>query len=84
MLRGVGLMVSFFNSFSNEDPGTLSVAQGLFQAGRADFTAASLGDIGVEEVKDIAGGIPEAIAFGIDECLQRCGLTRPSSFDASS
>lgn len=55
-----------------------SAAQALFQQGRSDFTAATLGDIGVQQVEDIAGGIPEAIAFGIDECLDRCGLSRSS------
>ncbi|KAJ3475443.1 hypothetical protein NLI96_g11833 [Meripilus lineatus] len=42
------------------------------------FVAASLGDLGVVEVAGLEAKIPDNIAFGTDECLQRCGIQRPT------
>ena len=38
--------------------------------------SATLGDIGVQEVTDIAGKIPKNVAWGVQECITRCGLDR--------
>ena len=63
--------------FSDPDPGVLSVAQGFLQQLPAEFVDASLGGIGVQEVKELAKFIPDSVAFGTQECLDRCGITRP-------
>ncbi|KAG8713170.1 hypothetical protein FRC08_013606 [Ceratobasidium sp. 394] len=57
----------FVAGFANEDPGTLQVAQGFFQNLPPDTVSATLGELGVEEVKDIAEKIPANIAFGVAE-----------------
>ena len=41
-----------------------------------DVVAASLGNLGVEEVVSIEAMLPDNFAIGRDECLSRCGLTR--------
>jgi len=38
------------------------------------IVAASLGEIGVEEVAGLATMIPDDVAFGSEECVQRCGI----------
>ena len=39
-------------------------------------TSASLGDIGVEIVQVIAGHIPRNVAWGVQQCLDRCRIDR--------
>jgi hypothetical protein len=73
----------FVAGFANEDPGTLQVAQGFFQELPADTVSATLGELGVEEVEEIAKNIPANIAFGVAECVQRCKVDRNSTFDFS-
>ncbi|KAF8603305.1 RmlC-like cupin [Ceratobasidium sp. AG-I] len=70
----------FVAGFANEDPGTLQVAQGFFQELPADTVSATLGELGVEEVEDIAKQIPANIAFGVEECVMRCNIDRNSTF----
>ncbi|KAI0750705.1 RmlC-like cupin [Daedaleopsis nitida] len=67
--------VVFVAALNNEDPGVLSAAQRYFGL-PSDVVAASLGDIGVEEVVGIEHMIPDNIALGRQECLDRCGLKR--------
>ncbi|KAJ7080304.1 RmlC-like cupin domain-containing protein [Mycena epipterygia] len=78
----------FVAAFNSEDPGVLQIAQ-RFLGLAPDVVAATLGDIGVEEVAGLdaivheigsltATQIPDSIAVGTDVCLKRCGLTRPS------
>ncbi|KAB5590620.1 Ornithine carbamoyltransferase [Ceratobasidium theobromae] len=73
----------FVAGFANEDPGTLQIAQGFFQQLPPDTTSATLGELGVEEVKDISKQIPANIAFGVAECVKRCKIDRNSTFEFS-
>lgn len=70
----------FVAGFANEDPGTLQVAQGFFQELPPDTVSATLGELGVEEVTEIAKQIPANIAFGVEECVKRCNIDRNSTF----
>jgi hypothetical protein len=65
----------FVAAFNNEDPGVLQVAQRFFGLAPS-FVAASLGDLGIVEVAEIEANIPNNVALGIDECLQRCNIDR--------
>ncbi|EPT03767.1 hypothetical protein FOMPIDRAFT_20836, partial [Fomitopsis schrenkii] len=65
--------VHFVSALNSEDPGVLLAAQGLFGLPPA-IVAASLGQIGVEEVAGLATIIPDDVAFGSQECLTRCGI----------
>ncbi|KAJ7503377.1 RmlC-like cupin domain-containing protein [Mycena galericulata] len=67
----------FVSGFNSEDPGALQVAQ-RFLGLSPDIVAATLGDIGVEAVEGLDEIIPDNVAIGTDECLQRCGITRPT------
>ncbi|KAJ7082919.1 RmlC-like cupin domain-containing protein [Mycena belliarum] len=67
----------FVAGFNSEDPGVLQIAQ-RFLGLSPDIVAATLGDIGVEEVMGLDAIIPDSIALGTDECLKRCGITRTS------
>ncbi|KZV96996.1 RmlC-like cupin [Exidia glandulosa HHB12029] len=66
----------FVAAFGTDDPGRLDIAPALFQDLPADIVSASLGDIGVQEVEDIAAKIPLNVAWGTQQCLDTCGLTR--------
>ncbi|EKM57835.1 uncharacterized protein PHACADRAFT_206707 [Phanerochaete carnosa HHB-10118-sp] len=74
----------FVAAFNNEDPGVQQVAQRFFGL-PPDIVNIALGDIGVEQVAGLEAKasalaphhlIPDNIAFGADECLQRCGIKR--------
>ncbi|GBE79718.1 RmlC-like cupin domain-containing protein [Sparassis latifolia] len=67
--------VTFVSALNNEDPGASPVAQ-LFFGMPPGVVGASLGDVGVQEVVQLASMIPDTFVLGTDECLQRCGLTR--------
>ncbi|KAJ7223299.1 RmlC-like cupin, partial [Mycena pura] len=67
---------TFVAAFHSEDPGIANSAQ-LFFGLPADTVGPTLGDLGVEEVVDIAKSIPDSLASSTDECLQRCGIKRP-------
>ena len=41
-----------------------------------DIVGAALGGLGVQEVLDLEAFIPDNVILGVDECLQRCGITR--------
>ncbi|KAF7297760.1 RmlC-like cupin [Mycena kentingensis (nom. inval.)] len=66
----------FVAAFNSEDPGVMSIAQ-RFLGLPPDVVAATLGDLGVEEVVGIEKHIPDNVAVATDECLKRCGLHRP-------
>ncbi|EJD50746.1 RmlC-like cupin [Auricularia subglabra TFB-10046 SS5] len=66
----------FVAGFGSDDPGRLDIAPALFQDLPADITSATLGGIGVQEVQSIAAKIPLNIAWGVQQCLDTCGLTR--------
>ncbi|KAL6309504.1 hypothetical protein BKA93DRAFT_746323 [Sparassis latifolia] len=57
-------------ALNSEDPGASPVAQ-LFFRMSPDIVGVSLGDVGGQEVAQLASMIPDT-----DECLQRCGLAR--------
>ncbi|KAF7338702.1 RmlC-like cupin [Mycena sanguinolenta] len=67
----------FVSGLNSEDPGALQIAQRFFGL-PPDIVAATLGDIGIEEVMGLNDLIPDSVALGTDECLQRCGITRTS------
>jgi len=68
----------FVAAFNDEDPGVDSIAQRYFGL-PADIVGATLGGLSVEEVLGLEAKIPDNVAVGTDECLNRCGLTRPES-----
>ncbi|KAJ3532483.1 hypothetical protein NM688_g7417 [Phlebia brevispora] len=65
----------FVAAFNNEDPGVDQIAQRFFGL-PPSFVSAALGDIGVEQVAGLEAKIPDNVALGTDECLQRCGISR--------
>lgn len=67
--------LTFVAALNNEDPGVSQIGQRFFGL-PPDVVAATLGDVGVQEVVDIAIGIPDNMAIGIDRCLQKCNLRR--------
>jgi oxalate decarboxylase/phosphoglucose isomerase-like protein (cupin superfamily) len=71
----------FIAAFSSEDPGTTSIANNFFRLA-SDVVQATLGGHNLtDEVELLPKMIPESVAFGIQECLQRCGInvTQPDS-----
>ena len=67
--------IIFVAAFSNEDPGTSSIANNFFSL-PADIIGATLGGLGVMQVEGLDAMIPKNVAFGVDQCLQMCGITR--------
>ncbi|KAH9899893.1 RmlC-like cupin [Cubamyces lactineus] len=67
--------ITFVAALNNEDPGVESIAQRYFGL-PPDVVAASLGDLGVQEVAGIEAMIPDSFALGTQECLDRCGISR--------
>jgi len=65
----------FVAALNNEDPGATQIAQRFFGL-PPNITQATMGDIGLQEVDDLSNGIPDSMALGVDQCLQKCGLTR--------
>ena len=68
----------FVAAFNDEDPGVLQVAQRYFGI-PPDVVGATLNGLGVEEVYGLESLIPDNVALGTEDCLQRCGLTRAST-----
>lgn len=67
--------VLFVAALNDDDPGTTQIAQRFFGL-PPGVTQATLADIGLQEVDNLATGIPDNMAIGMDQCLQKCGLTR--------
>ncbi|KAI0069277.1 RmlC-like cupin [Artomyces pyxidatus] len=65
----------FVAGFNNEDPGVQQVGQRYFGL-PPDIVGAALGGLGVTEIHGLESKIPDNVAYGVDECLQRCGITR--------
>lgn len=65
----------FVAALNNEDPGVTSTAQ-TFLGLPPDIVAAVLGGIPVDQVAKIESLVPDSLALGTDECLNRCGLKR--------
>ena len=68
----------FVAGFNGEDPGVQQQAQRYFGL-PPDIVGATLNGLGVEEVYGLESLIPDNVALGTDECLQRCGLTRAAT-----
>ncbi|KAJ7728464.1 RmlC-like cupin [Mycena metata] len=82
----------FVAAFNGEDPGVLQMAQRFFGL-PVDIVQATLNGLGIVEIEGLAQmvcspeiiftcrltwqQIPDNIVAGTDECLARCGLTRP-------
>lgn len=62
--------VIFVAAFSDEDPGTTSIANQFFNL-PADIVEATMGGM---QSGDLQITIPKNVAFGVQECMQRCGL----------
>jgi len=43
-----------------------------------DVVAAALGDVGVQNVVSMSQNIPDNVALGVQQCLDKCGLSRGS------
>jgi oxalate decarboxylase/phosphoglucose isomerase-like protein (cupin superfamily) len=67
--------LTFVAALNDEDPGASQIAQRFFGL-PPDVVAATLGDVGVQEVVGLATGIPDSMAIGVDRCLQKCNLKR--------
>ncbi|KAI0027467.1 RmlC-like cupin domain-containing protein [Vararia minispora EC-137] len=65
----------FVAGFNGEDPGVQQVAQRFFGL-PPDIVGAALGGLGVQEVADLEGLIPDNVIFGVDSCLAKCNITR--------
>ncbi|KAI0311453.1 RmlC-like cupin domain-containing protein [Amylostereum chailletii] len=65
----------FVAAFNNENAGVQSIGQRYFGL-PPDIVGASLGGLGVVEIQGLNDAIPDNIAYGLDECLSRCGLSR--------
>ncbi|KAI0701224.1 RmlC-like cupin domain-containing protein [Cytidiella melzeri] len=84
----------FVAAFNNEDPGVTQIAQRFFGL-PPTVVAAALGGVGVEEIAGLESKvmlipckierysfcmqIPDNIALGTADCLQRCGISTPTS-----
>lgn len=69
---------TFVAALNHEDPGTLQVAQRFFGL-PPDVVGASLGGLGVQEVAELAGLIPDNVIAATKDCFVKCGLTPPAS-----
>lgn len=70
--------VVFIAAFNDEDPGVLQIAQRFFGL-PGSVIGASLGGLGVEEIEKLSGMIPDNIALAVQDCFDKCGITRPTS-----
>ena len=65
----------FVAGFNGEDPGVQQVAQRFFGL-PPDIVGATLGGLGIQEVANLEGFIPDNVIYGVEECLARCGIER--------
>jgi len=63
--------VDFVAALSEEDPGTLQIAQGFFTL-PPDVVGPTLGGLGSQEVTQWKDKIPKNLVAGTEECRQRC------------
>lgn len=68
--------VEWVAALSNEDPGTLQIAQRFFSLS-ADVVGAALGGLSEEDVTRIKDLIPDNLIAGMKECYERCKLPYP-------
>jgi hypothetical protein len=68
--------VMFIAAFSDEDPGVTQIANQFFKL-PADIVEATMGGSmgsGGSTVQDVQMAIPSNVAFGVQDCLQKCGI----------
>jgi oxalate decarboxylase/phosphoglucose isomerase-like protein (cupin superfamily) len=71
--------VMFVAAFSNEDPGVTQIANQFFNL-PSDIVEATMGDSISQmassglTVQDVQMAIPSNVAFGVQDCLQKCGI----------
>jgi len=73
----------FVAAFNSEDPGVQQVAQRYFGL-PPDIVGAALGGLGVEQVYGLEELIPDNVALGTAECLQRCNITASYAAQATT
>jgi hypothetical protein len=71
--------VNFVAAFSDEDPGTTSLMNQIFNL-PSDVIQATMGGMQETQIKLIHYAVPNNVAFGVQECLQRCGINNSASF----
>ena len=65
---------TFVAAFNSEDPGVLTISDGLFGALPATVVGATLGGLNITTVEDIRLRLAQNPSIGIAECRKRCGL----------
>lgn len=65
----------FVAAFGDSDPGTLQIAQGLFGLPVQVIGVVLGNDLTQSQITTLQSMIPANVAFGLDECVTRCGLT---------
>ena len=65
---------TFVAAFNSEDPGVLTISNGLFGALPATVVGAALGGLNITTVEDIRLRLAQNPSIGIAECRKRCGL----------
>jgi oxalate decarboxylase/phosphoglucose isomerase-like protein (cupin superfamily) len=71
---------SFIAAFASEDAGTGQIADQAF-AFDSDLIGAVLGgEIAAEDIDAVRAAIPKSVAQGVDECIERCGITKRSYY----
>ena len=65
----------FVAAFGDSDPGVLQIAQGLFGLPTQVVGAVLGNDLTSDQITTLKSMIPANVAVGLDECVQRCGLT---------
>ena len=71
--------INFVAAFSDEDPGTTSLMNQFFNLPSAVIQA-TMGGMQDTQIRVIHDAIPNNVAFGVQECLQRCGIKNSVSF----
>ena len=68
------------NAFGTDDPGILNVAQAFFSL-NSDIVNATLGfptELNGYKIENFLNTIPPSYAYGVQQCLDRCGIDRAS------
>ncbi|KAI0046441.1 spherulin 1a [Auriscalpium vulgare] len=65
----------FVAAFNNEDPGVNTITQ-RYLGLPPDIVAAALGGVNIVKVAHMESKILDNVAFGVDDCLQRCNIKR--------
>lgn len=68
----------FVAGFNNEDAGTQQTMDAFMKLNSDVITAAIGGEIMIDgrDIDQVKGLVPANVALGVEECLQKCGLTK--------